>query len=80
MADENFGRYQIKGQLGRGGVATVYYAYDPRFQRDVVIKVLPRELMADETFRARFMQEAQVSTSLDHPAFVPVYDVGEENG
>jgi hypothetical protein len=80
MADENFGRYQIKGQLGRGGMATVYHAYDPRFQRDVAIKVLPRELMADETFRARFMQEAQVSARLDHPAIVPVYDVGEEGG
>jgi tRNA A-37 threonylcarbamoyl transferase component Bud32 len=80
MADENFGRYEIKGQLGRGGMAAVYYAYDPRFQRDVVIKVLPRELMADEKFRSRFMREAQVSATLNHPAIVPVYDVGEEGG
>ncbi len=74
------GRYEIKKELGRGGMATVYHAYDPRFQRDVAIKVLPREFLHDTTFRARFEREAQAIASLEHSAIVPVYDYGEEDG
>ena len=47
------GRYQIKYELRRGGMATVYRAYDPRFGRDVAIKVLPPEFLHDPDFRAR---------------------------
>ena len=42
MEPQKFGRYEIKAEIGRGGMATVYHAYDPRFERDVAIKVLPR--------------------------------------
>jgi serine/threonine protein kinase len=41
------GRYEIKSELGRGGMATVYRAFDPSFDREVAIKVLPREMMHD---------------------------------
>jgi serine/threonine-protein kinase len=74
------GRYEIKGELGRGGMATVYHGYDPRFKREVAIKVLPREFLHDPTFRARFEREAQTIAALEHPAIVPVYDFGEEAG
>ncbi len=53
MSTEKIGRYEIKAELGRGGMATVYHARDPRFKRDVAVKVLPREFLHDPTFRAR---------------------------
>ncbi len=61
-------------------MATVYRAYDPSFEREVAIKVLPRELMHDPQFRDRFRREIKTVASLEHPAIVPVYDVGEEDG
>lgn len=80
MSAGKFGRYQIKGEIGRGGMATVFHAYDPLFERDVAIKVLPREFLHDPQFRARFEREAKLVASLEHSAIVPVYDFGEEGG
>src|SRR5574341_96327 len=80
MIPEKIGRYEIRAELGRGGMAAVYYAHDPRFKRDVAVKVLPREFLHDPTFRTRFDREAQTIASLEHPAIVPVYDFGEEAG
>ncbi len=61
-------------------MATVFRAYDPRFKRDVAVKILPRELLLDDPqFRARFEREAETIAALEHPAIVPVYDFGEEN-
>jgi serine/threonine protein kinase len=73
-------RYEILRELGRGGMAVVYLAHDPNFQREVAIKVLPREAMHDSTLYQRFQREARTIASLDHPAIVPVYDFGEEDG
>ena len=50
---EKIGRYEVKSELGRGGMATVYRAYDPSFDREVAIKVLPREMLHDAQFRSR---------------------------
>ena len=80
MAPETIGRYQIKKELGRGGMATVYRAYDPSFERDVAVKVLPQAFLHDELFRARFEREAKTVAALEHSAIVPVYDFGEESG
>lgn len=80
MDSEKIGRYEIKSELGRGGMATVYKAYDPRFEREVAVKVLPREMLHDTQFRVRFEREAKMIALLEHPAIVPVYDVGEEDG
>lgn len=78
---EKIGRYEIKGELGRGGFATVYRAYDPRFEREVAIKFLPPELIhSDPQFKMRFEREAKIIAKLEHPSIVPVYDVGEESG
>jgi serine/threonine-protein kinase len=79
MNPETIGRYEIVSELGRGGMATVYKAHDPRFKRDVAIKLLPIELTHDPSFRTRFDREAQVIAGLEHPGIVPVYDYGEEN-
>jgi tRNA A-37 threonylcarbamoyl transferase component Bud32 len=77
---EKISRYEILREIGRGGMATVYLANDPNFGREVAIKILPHELMHDPSFRARFQREARTIATLEHPAIVPVYDFGEENG
>jgi serine/threonine protein kinase len=73
-------RYQIIEEVARGGMATVLHARDPRFKRDVALKLLPRPFVDDSQFRARFQREAQTIASLEHEAIVPVYDSGEQNG
>ncbi|MBI3160281.1 MAG: serine/threonine protein kinase [Chloroflexi bacterium] len=80
MDTPNFGRYQLREELGRGGMATVYLAEDPSFDRTVAIKVLPREFLHDPLFRARFEREAKTIARLEHNAIVPVYDYGEQDG
>ncbi len=80
MTIEKIDRYEIKREMGRGGMATVYEAHDPRFQRVVAVKVLPREFLHDPEFRARFEREARTIAQLEHPAIVPVYDFGEDDG
>ncbi len=79
MALDKVGRYKIKSELGRGGMATVYRAFDPISNREVAIKILPRELLNNLITRARFKRELKLVASLEHPAIVPVYDVGGED-
>ncbi|MDX1615874.1 MAG: protein kinase [Candidatus Promineifilaceae bacterium] len=80
MAKHQLDRYQLEAEIGRGGMGTVYRAYDPRFQRRVAIKVLPPQFTHDPNFRARFDNEALLVARLEHSAIVPIYDFGEEDG
>lgn len=80
MIPEKIGRYIIIAELGRGGMATVYRANDPHFDREVAVKILPRTFLHDPQFRARFEREAKTIAALEHNAIVPVYDFGEEDG
>lgn len=75
---DKIGRYEIKNEIGRGGMATVFLCYDPQFNREVAVKMLPVESLHDPQFRGRFKTEAQTIAALEHPAIVPVYDYGEE--
>jgi branched-chain amino acid transport system substrate-binding protein len=79
MANDTFGRYEIRGELGRGGMATVYHAFDPHVQRHVALKILPRVFMHDEHFRERFIREARAIAALEHWAIVPLHDYGEQD-
>ncbi|BCX02574.1 MAG: hypothetical protein KatS3mg053_0512 [Candidatus Roseilinea sp.] len=80
MKPRNIGRYQIKAELNRGGMSVVYLAHDPNIGRDVAIKVLPRSLPDQAAARKRFEREVHAVAMLDHPAIVPIYDFGEEDG
>ncbi|MGH2619611.1 MAG: serine/threonine-protein kinase, partial [Anaerolineales bacterium] len=77
MNPKTLGRYEIRHELGRGGMAIVYLGYDPRIEREVAIKVLPRQFSFDPQFEARFQREVRAIASLEHGAIVPVYDFGE---
>ncbi|MEX2143000.1 MAG: WD40 repeat domain-containing serine/threonine protein kinase [Anaerolineales bacterium] len=79
MIPKSIGRYEIKKELGRGGMATVFLAEDPRFARKVAVKVLPAQFAIDPQFIARFKREAEAIASLEHVAIVPVHDYGEES-
>src|SRR5690242_11763673 len=71
------GPYEIFAPLGAGGMGEVYRAHDIRLARDVALKILPSELAADPSRRARFEQEARAVAALNHPNIVAVYDVGD---
>ncbi len=70
------GKYRVDRALGRGGMGAVYRAHDMRLDRDVAIKVVRGELLADADTRARFRREAQVVAKLQHPGVVSVFDYG----
>ena len=72
------GRYRVDELVGRGGMATVYRGQDLTLGRTVAIKILKRELAADNAFRTRFRLEAQAASRMSHPAIVRVYDAGED--
>lgn len=67
-------RYQIRRELGRGGMATVYLAQDVRHDRDVALKVLRPELGIGAE---RFLREIKVAAGLRHPNILPLHDSGE---
>jgi serine/threonine-protein kinase len=73
-------RYEIRGELGRGGMAVVYLAYEPEREREVALKQLTMGPAADATAVARFMRESRIAGRLDHPNVVPVFDCFEWAG
>lgn len=74
------GPYRIINEVGSGGMATVYKAYQASMDRNVAIKVLPGQLAESEEFVKRFQQEARIIARLEHPYILPVFDYGEEDG
>ena len=71
------GPYAIGEVIGRGGMGEVVLAHDRRIGRDVALKRLPRAEPTDED-RRRFMREARIQARLEHPAIVPVYEMGRD--
>jgi dipeptidyl aminopeptidase/acylaminoacyl peptidase len=74
------GKYEIIQEVGRGGMAVVYKAWQPSLERHVALKVLPEYFQHDPEFLARFRREARAAARLNHPNILYVYDVGEEDG
>lgn len=68
MHPDKIGRYKIKEELGHGEMGAVYRAFDPSFNREVAIKVLPLELMRNLKILARFRRELKMIALLEHPA------------
>jgi serine/threonine protein kinase len=74
------GPYRVLAPLGEGGMAAVYKAYQPGLDREVALKVLPRQLASDPEFVQRFEQEARLIARLQHPHILPVIDYGQAEG
>lgn len=77
MIGETIANYQIIEQIGMGGMATVYKAYQPSLDRYVAIKVLSTHLTGDSEFNERFQREAHSVARLEHPHILPVHDYGQ---
>ncbi|MBL8131742.1 MAG: protein kinase [Anaerolineae bacterium] len=80
LEGQTLGPYEVRHQMGSGGMATVYKAYHSRLDRHVAIKVLHEAFQQDENFLARFEREAQIVARLEHPNIVPIYDFADING
>lgn len=80
LTGRQLGPYQIKGPLGEGGMAAIYRAFHAGTDRDVALKVLPRQLGEEPQFAARFEREARLVAQLQHPHIVPVFDFGQAQG
>lgn len=74
------GKYRIERELGRGGFATVYQAYDPTLDRRVAIKTPHPAYLADAEFGARFRREALLAARLGHPNIITIHEIGEQDG
>ena len=72
------GRYRLDAQIGRGGMSTVYRAFDTVLERPVAIKLMHREIASDSDQLERFRREARSVARLSHPHIVTVIDAGEE--
>lgn len=79
-AGRTLGRYRLDELLGRGGMAEVFRATDTKLARTVAVKVILATHAAEAHFLERFLREARMVASLEHPNILPVYDFGEENG
>ena len=73
------GRYEIRSQLGVGGMGEVYRARDTQLGRDVAIKVLPSAFAVDRDRLSRFEQEACAASALNHPNILVVHDIASHD-
>lgn len=74
------GRYEIRSQLGVGGMGEVYLAEDTLLRRLVAIKILTGDYTQNEERLHRFEREAYAASSLNHPNIVTIYEIGSEAG
>jgi hypothetical protein len=77
---DTIGRYQITGELGRGGMGVVYHAVDPRLGKKVAVKLLSENRVPAADSLVRFRREARAAAILNHPSIVGVYDFDEDQG
>ncbi len=70
------GRYQLLGEIGKGGMGSVFKGRDPDLGRDLAVKILLEEHQDTPDLVRRFVEEAQIGGQLQHPGIVPVYELG----
>ncbi len=78
QAGTRLGRYEIRSQLGAGGMGEVYLAHDTELERPVAIKVLASEASSNQERMSRFIQEARAASALNHPNIITIYEIGRE--
>jgi hypothetical protein len=80
LIGKKLGNYEIVELVGKGGMASVYRAFQPSMNRDVAIKIISQTISDNPAFVQRFKNEAQLIAQLEHPHILPVYDFGEQDG
>jgi Tol biopolymer transport system component/predicted Ser/Thr protein kinase len=80
MISQTISHYRIINKLGAGGMGEVYLAEDTKLDRQVAIKFLPPESIADEQAKKRLIREAKAAAKLDHSNICSIYEVAEEEG
>lgn len=78
--DTRLGHYEIRSQIGAGGMGEVFLAEDVRLERRVALKLLPEKFSANPEGLNRFIQEAKAASALNHPNIITVFDIGEAGG
>src|SRR5919201_4680019 len=73
------GRYRLDAEIGRGGMSTVYRAFDTVLERPVAVKLMHREIATRSDQLERFRREARAVAQLNHPHIVTVIDAGEDD-
>ena len=77
MIGRTLSHYRVLSEISRGGMGIVYRAVDLKLDREVALKVLPPELVADPERKRRFVQEAKAAAKLEHPHIAVVYEIDE---
>jgi serine/threonine protein kinase len=80
FAGRAFGAYEVQALIASGGMGEVYRALDTRLHRTVALKTLRADLSDDPDRRARFVREARIVSSLNHPHICTLHDVGMQDG
>jgi non-specific serine/threonine protein kinase len=79
LVGRTLGHYRVESMLGSGGMGEVYLARDPRLERAVALKILPRELALESDRMQRFIREARAASALNHPNVATIHDIGESD-
>lgn len=77
---DRIGRFQISGEIARGGMGIILKGWDPQIRRQVALKVLLESHLGNAVLIRRFLREARINGRLEHPGIVPVHEIGQVEG
>ena len=80
MIGQTLSHFRIVAKIGEGGMGVVYRAEDTKLRRQVALKVLPPDLVANEERRLRFLREARTAAAVNHPNIATIHEVDEADG
>ena len=78
--ERQHGRYIVRDQLARGGMGVIYTVYDQDLRRTTAMKVLPPQILHQETKVSSFIEESRITAQLEHPNIVPIHEIGVIEG